>query len=87
MAEFWIQMRGKFIHIRYFAVRDKDGAYRGCLEVSQDATHIRSLEGRAATLGLELIRRNNRDTVSPMPADNPYSPPAVQGIFDPPPSG
>lgn len=44
-AEFWIQMQGKFIHIRYFAVRDAGGTYRGCLEVSQDATGIRALEG------------------------------------------
>ena len=30
-AEFWIQMKGKFIHIRYFAVRDGQGHYRGTL--------------------------------------------------------
>jgi len=44
-AEFWIQMKGRFIHIRYFAVRDREGVYRGTLEVSQDVTHIRGLEG------------------------------------------
>lgn len=44
-AEFWIQMQEKFIHIRYFAVRDADGKYKGCLEVSQDVTDIRKLEG------------------------------------------
>ena len=44
-AEFWIQMRGRFIHIRYFAVRDETGGYRGTLEVSQDVTDIRKLEG------------------------------------------
>jgi DUF438 domain-containing protein len=44
-AEFWIQMKGRFIHIRYFAVRDRKGVYRGTLEVSQDVTHIRGLEG------------------------------------------
>ncbi|MBC8444550.1 MAG: PAS domain-containing protein [Chloroflexi bacterium] len=38
-------MQGRFIHIRYFALRDKDGAYRGTLEVSQDVTGIRALEG------------------------------------------
>ena len=43
-AEFWIQMRGRFIHIRYFAVRDEEGNYKGVLEVSQDVTHLRSLE-------------------------------------------
>jgi hypothetical protein len=44
-AEFWIQMRGAFLHIRYFAMRDADGTYRGCLEVVQDATRVRALEG------------------------------------------
>jgi len=49
-AEFWIQMRGRFLHIRYFAVRDADGKYRGCLEVSQDVTGIRSLDGERRLL-------------------------------------
>lgn len=44
-AEFWIQMAGKFIHIRYFAMRDGAGAFRGTLEVSQDVTGIRALQG------------------------------------------
>jgi DUF438 domain-containing protein len=45
-AEFWIELGGKFIYIRYFAVRDGGGYYRGCLEVSQDLTRIRKLEGQ-----------------------------------------
>jgi DUF438 domain-containing protein len=45
VAEFWIEMGGKFIHIRYFALRDDIGAYKGCLEVVQDATHVRALTG------------------------------------------
>lgn len=45
-AEFWIEMGTRFIHIRYFAMRDADGAYKGCLEVVQDATHVRALEGQ-----------------------------------------
>jgi DUF438 domain-containing protein len=45
-AEFWIQLHGKFIHVRYFALRDAGGGYRGCLEVVQDATRIRALEGQ-----------------------------------------
>jgi DUF438 domain-containing protein len=49
-AEFWIQMQGKFIHIRYFAVRDREGAYQGTLEVSQDVTPIRALEGERRLL-------------------------------------
>ncbi len=45
VAEFWIEMGQRFIHIRYFAMRDADGVYRGCLEVVQDVTGIRALEG------------------------------------------
>ena len=49
-AEFWIQMGGKFIHIRYLALRDPAGTYGGTLEVSQDVTHIRALEGERRLL-------------------------------------
>jgi len=52
-AEFWIELGGKFIYIRYFAVRDTSGYYRGCLEVSQDLTHIRKLEGQQRLLDWE----------------------------------
>ncbi len=50
VAEFWIQLNGKFIHIRYFAVRDKQGKYRGTLEVSQDITDIKKLDGERRLL-------------------------------------
>lgn len=50
VAEFWIEMKGRFIHIRYFAVRDDKRVYKGCLEVSQDATEIRKLEGQKRLL-------------------------------------
>ena len=49
-AEFWIQLNGAFIHIRYFALRDAKGSYRGCLEVSQDVTAIRALAGERRLL-------------------------------------
>jgi DUF438 domain-containing protein len=52
-AEFWIQLRGKFLHIRYFAVHDVEGNYRGTLEVSQDVTGIKSLEGERRFLDWE----------------------------------
>jgi hypothetical protein len=52
-AEFWIQMRGRMIHIRYVAVRDAGGAYRGCLEVSQDITHLQKLTGNKRLLDWE----------------------------------
>jgi DUF438 domain-containing protein len=49
-AEFWIQIQERFVHIQYFALRDKTGLYVGTLEVSQDATHIRALEGEKRLL-------------------------------------
>ncbi len=52
-AEFWIELGGKFIYIRYFAVRDARGYYRGCLEVSQDLTALRKLEGQKRLLDWE----------------------------------
>jgi DUF438 domain-containing protein len=56
VAEFWIQMGGpveqggRFIHIRYFAIRDAQGTYRGTLEVTQDITTIRTLKGEKRLL-------------------------------------
>ncbi len=44
-APFWINMKGRFIHIEYFALRDKQGKYLGTLEVSQDLTDKRALQG------------------------------------------
>jgi DUF438 domain-containing protein len=52
-AEFWIELGAKFIYIRYFAVRDAKGYYRGTLEVSQDLTEIRKLEGQQRLLDWE----------------------------------
>ena len=49
-AEFWIQLGGKFIHIRYFSIRNAKGEYLGCLEVSQDLTELKKLEGEKRLL-------------------------------------
>jgi uncharacterized protein len=49
-ADFWIQMKGRFIHIRYFALRDDAGNYKGTIEVSQDCTEIRGLQGERRLL-------------------------------------
>jgi len=49
-AEFWVEVQGKFLHIRYFALRDAAGAYRGVVETVQDVTAIRSLEGQRRLL-------------------------------------
>jgi DUF438 domain-containing protein len=53
VAEFWIEIQGRFVHIRYFAVRDPQGKYLGTLEVTQDATHIRALAGERRLLQYE----------------------------------
>ncbi len=50
VAEFWIQMNEMFVHIRYFALRDAEGAYRGTIEVTQDVADIRRLEGEKRLL-------------------------------------
>ncbi len=52
-AEFRIELDGRFLFIRYFAVRDAKGYYRGTLEVSQDLTEIRKLEGQQRLLDWE----------------------------------
>lgn len=52
-AEFWINFKGQFIHIRYFAIRDEEGTYKGVIEMSQDVTHIRNLEGEQRLLDWE----------------------------------
>jgi DUF438 domain-containing protein len=49
-ADFWITVKGRFLHIRYFAIRDGQGAYRGTIEVSQDITDIKQLEGEQRLL-------------------------------------
>lgn len=49
-AEFWIDLRGRKIYIRYFAVRSKKGKYLGCIEVTQDITEIQKLEGEKRLL-------------------------------------
>lgn len=53
MAEFWITMQGVDIHIRYFAVRAPAGAYLGALEVVQNITAIKRLEGERRLLSEE----------------------------------
>jgi len=50
VAEFWISHQGKLVHTRYFAVRDKDGKYLGTMEVTQDITKLKELEGEKRLL-------------------------------------
>jgi PAS domain S-box-containing protein len=53
VAEFWIKMGNQVIHIRYFAVRNKEGRYLGTLEVTQDIAEIKKIEGEKRLLDWE----------------------------------
>jgi uncharacterized protein len=61
VAEFWINFHGRYVHIRYFAVRDREGKYAGTLEVTQDITQIRKLEGER-----RLLQYDEPSTVGPI---------------------
>ncbi|MEA2070313.1 MAG: PAS domain-containing protein [Asgard group archaeon] len=50
VAEFWIELDGRMIHIRYFPVYNQQEEYLGCLEVSQDITAIQELSGEKRLL-------------------------------------
>jgi len=56
VAEFWIDLiigeagTKRKILIRYFALRNKDGKYLGCLEVSMDVTDIQKIKGEKRLL-------------------------------------
>ena len=50
VAEFWINLKGRQIYIRYFPVRDKNGKYLGTLEASQDITDIKKIKGEKRLL-------------------------------------
>ncbi|MGE5440964.1 MAG: DUF438 domain-containing protein, partial [Bacteroidota bacterium] len=52
-AEFWINMRGRFIFISYYAVRSETNEYLGTLEVTQDLTRLRQLEGERRILSYD----------------------------------
>jgi DUF438 domain-containing protein len=52
-ARFWINMRGRLIYICYYAMRDTEGNYLGTLEVTQDLTEVRSLEGEQRLLAYD----------------------------------
>lgn len=52
-APFWINLGGRFIHIAYYALRNEQGEYLGTLEVSQDLTGYRALEGEQRILSYE----------------------------------
>ena len=50
VAEFWIDLKGRKIYIRYFPVRNKQGKYLGIIEVTQDITDIQKIKGEKRLL-------------------------------------
>ncbi len=52
-ARFWINLRGRLVYICYYAVRDAEGGYLGTLEVTQDLTEVRGLEGERRLLAYD----------------------------------
>jgi DUF438 domain-containing protein len=50
VAEFWINLNSRLVYIRFLAVRDKDGKYLGTMEVVQDVTEVKKLEGERRLL-------------------------------------
>jgi PAS domain S-box-containing protein len=50
VAEFWIDLKGRKIYIRYFPVKDKAGRYIGILEVTQDITDLQKIRGEKRLL-------------------------------------
>jgi DUF438 domain-containing protein len=52
-ASFWINFKNRLIYIRYFAVRDADKNYKGVIELSQDITDIKKIEGEKRLLDWE----------------------------------
>jgi DUF438 domain-containing protein len=52
-AEFWIPLNDRLVHIRYFAVKDKQGKYLGILEVTQDLTDLKKIKGEKRLLNWE----------------------------------
>lgn len=49
-AEFWLELNGSFIYIKYLALRDENAEYLGTMEVSQDLTRLRALQGERRLL-------------------------------------
>lgn len=49
-ADFWIDLKGRKIYIRYFPVRTSEGRYLGTLEATQDITDIQVIKGQKRLL-------------------------------------
>ncbi len=69
-AEFWLEMGDKFIYIIYTAVRDDQGTFRGVLEMMQDLTRLRKLEGSQRLLSWQNTQEEPAETKSPVETKN-----------------
>ena len=49
-AQFWLTLNERFLCIEYYALHDEQGEYLGVLEVSQDLTDKRALQGEQRLL-------------------------------------
>ena len=49
-ASFWITYKERLIYIRYFAVRDAQKVYKGVVEMSQDITELKHIDGQKRLL-------------------------------------
>ena len=75
-AEFWINKPEVFLYIVYFAVRDKQGRFRGVLEMMQDCTHIRELTGSQTLLTWAGKEEENASTTTATSEENDDAPTA-----------
>ncbi|HDR7784416.1 MULTISPECIES: DUF438 domain-containing protein [Bacillus] len=48
--DFWIKFKDKYVYIRYFAIRSKDGEYMGTLEFTQNINPIQEIQGEKRIL-------------------------------------
>ena len=75
-AEFWINKPEVFLYIVYFAVRDKQGRFRGVLEMMQDCTYIRELTGSQTLLTWAGKEEENASTTTATDDENNDAPTA-----------
>ena len=76
-VDFWINKGDLFIYIYYVAVRDENGRFRGVLEMMQDCSRIRKLEGSRT-----LLKWSN-DTTAASKHDAAYSSEATKPAEEP----
>jgi len=58
-ARFWINTKGRMVYIVYYALRNEAGEYLGTLEITQDLTEARGLEGERRLLAYDTNPEEN----------------------------